>query len=58
MVAVLRTRTLSQMRGFMKALIDTESDHVLGFMVFGVETGEIMASVQIAMLAGLCAIPF
>jgi pyruvate/2-oxoglutarate dehydrogenase complex dihydrolipoamide dehydrogenase (E3) component len=53
MIAVLRTRTLSETRGFMKALIDTESDRILGFTVFGVDAGEIMASVQIAIIAGL-----
>jgi len=53
MAAVLRTRTLSEPRGFMKALIDTSSDRILGFTVFGVEAGEIMASVQVAMIAGL-----
>ena len=53
MVAVLRTRTLSETRGFMKALIDTKSDRILGFTVFGVDAGEIMASVQIAMIAQL-----
>lgn len=53
MSAVLRTRTLSESRGFMKALIDTNSDKILGFTVFGVEAGEIMASVQIAMLGDL-----
>lgn len=53
MAAVLRTRTLSETRGFMKALIDTKSDCILGFSVFGVEAGEIMGAVQIAMLAGL-----
>ena len=37
----------------MKALIDTTSDRILGFTVFGVEEGEIMASVQVAMIAGL-----
>ena len=37
----------------MKALIDTESDRILGFTVFGVGAGEIMASVQVAMMAGL-----
>ena len=52
-VAVLRTRTLSETRGFMKALIDTKSDRILGFTCFSVEAGEIMATVQIAMLAGL-----
>jgi pyruvate/2-oxoglutarate dehydrogenase complex dihydrolipoamide dehydrogenase (E3) component len=53
LVAVLRTRTLSETRGFMKALIDKESDRILGFTVFGVEAGEIMASVQVAMIARL-----
>ncbi|MGD1089651.1 MAG: FAD-dependent oxidoreductase [Verrucomicrobiota bacterium] len=51
--AVLRTRTLSETRGFMKALIDTKSDRILGFTAFGVGAGEIMGAVQIAMLAGL-----
>jgi pyruvate/2-oxoglutarate dehydrogenase complex dihydrolipoamide dehydrogenase (E3) component len=54
MVKILRTRTLSEPRGFMKALIDTTSDRILGFSVFGVEAGEVMASVQVAMIAGLC----
>lgn len=53
MMAALRTRTLSETRGFMKALIDAKNDRILGFTAFGVEAGEIMASVQIAMLAGL-----
>ena len=37
----------------MKALVDNESDRILGYAVFGVEAGEIMASVQVAMIAGL-----
>jgi pyruvate/2-oxoglutarate dehydrogenase complex dihydrolipoamide dehydrogenase (E3) component len=37
----------------MKALVDTGSDRILGFTVFGVEAGEVMASVQVAMIAGL-----
>jgi pyruvate/2-oxoglutarate dehydrogenase complex dihydrolipoamide dehydrogenase (E3) component len=53
MAAGLRTRTLSETRGFMKALIDTKSDRILGFTVFGVDGGEIMGAVQIAMIAGL-----
>ena len=53
MVAVLRTRTLSETRGFLKALIDTESDRILGFTALGVEAGEIIAAVQVAMFAGL-----
>jgi len=53
LIAILRTRTLSETRGFLKALIDTNSDRILGFTVFGVNAGEIMASVQVAMIAGL-----
>ena len=37
----------------MKALIEAKSDRILGFTVFGVEAGEVMASVQVAMIAGL-----
>jgi pyruvate/2-oxoglutarate dehydrogenase complex dihydrolipoamide dehydrogenase (E3) component len=53
MGAVLRTRTLSETRGFLKALVETGSDRILGFTAFGVDGGEIMGAVQIAMIAGL-----
>jgi pyruvate/2-oxoglutarate dehydrogenase complex dihydrolipoamide dehydrogenase (E3) component len=53
MASDLRTRTLSETRGFMKALIDTGSDRILGFTVFGVGGGDIMGAVQIAMIGGL-----
>ena len=53
MAADLRTRTLSETRGFMKVLVDTQSDRILGFTMFGVMAGEVMSTVQIAMLAGL-----
>ena len=53
MAAVLRTRTLSETRGFMKALISTESEEIIGFIAFGTEAGELMAIVQTAMLAKL-----
>jgi len=49
----LRARTLSETRGFMKALVEVDGDRVLGFTAFGVGAGEIMAAVQIAMIAGL-----
>jgi pyruvate/2-oxoglutarate dehydrogenase complex dihydrolipoamide dehydrogenase (E3) component len=52
MAAVLRTRTLSETRGFAKALIGPE-DRILGFTVFGAEASEMMAAVQVAMLGGL-----
>jgi pyruvate/2-oxoglutarate dehydrogenase complex dihydrolipoamide dehydrogenase (E3) component len=50
MAAVLRTRTLSEPRGFMKMLIDAYRDRILGFTVFGVEASELMSIVQTAML--------
>jgi pyruvate/2-oxoglutarate dehydrogenase complex dihydrolipoamide dehydrogenase (E3) component len=52
-VSVLRTRTLSETRGFLKALIDVGSDRILGFTAVGVNAGELIAPVQLAMLAGL-----
>jgi pyruvate/2-oxoglutarate dehydrogenase complex dihydrolipoamide dehydrogenase (E3) component len=44
---------LSERRGFMKTLIDGYSDRILGFTAFGPEAGELMGTVQLAMLAGL-----
>jgi pyruvate/2-oxoglutarate dehydrogenase complex dihydrolipoamide dehydrogenase (E3) component len=52
-VAVLRTRTTSETRGFMKTLVATEGDRILGFAMIGAEAGEVMAVVQTAMLAGM-----
>jgi pyruvate/2-oxoglutarate dehydrogenase complex dihydrolipoamide dehydrogenase (E3) component len=52
MPAVLRTRTLEETRGFMKALVDPHDDRILGFTMIGPEAGEVMAVVQMAMLAG------
>jgi pyruvate/2-oxoglutarate dehydrogenase complex dihydrolipoamide dehydrogenase (E3) component len=52
MAAVLRARTLSETRGFLKALVDTHSDRILGFTAFGAEAGELIAVVQTAMLTG------
>jgi pyruvate/2-oxoglutarate dehydrogenase complex dihydrolipoamide dehydrogenase (E3) component len=51
--AVLRTWTTSETRGFMKALVATDGDRILGFAMLGAEAGEVMAVVQTAMLAGM-----
>jgi pyruvate/2-oxoglutarate dehydrogenase complex dihydrolipoamide dehydrogenase (E3) component len=51
--AVLRTRTIAETHGFMKALIEAQSDRILGFTMLGPEAGEVMAVVQTAMLAGM-----
>jgi pyruvate/2-oxoglutarate dehydrogenase complex dihydrolipoamide dehydrogenase (E3) component len=53
MDGVLRARTLSETRGFLKALVEADSDRILGFTAFGVGAGEVMSAVQVAMLAGL-----
>jgi pyruvate/2-oxoglutarate dehydrogenase complex dihydrolipoamide dehydrogenase (E3) component len=53
MTKVRRTVTLAETRGFLKALISTEGDEVLGFTAFGAEAGELMAAVQTVMLAKL-----
>ncbi|HSY42315.1 MAG TPA: mercuric reductase [Candidatus Acidoferrum sp.] len=53
MAAILRTRTISEPCGFLKALIDAGSDRILGFTILGAEGGEMMPTVQVAMLAGL-----
>jgi len=52
MADILRTRTLSELRGFVKALI-ADDDRILGFTAFGVEASELMAAVQTAMLGAL-----
>ena len=51
--AVLRSRTISETRGFMKTLVEVGGDRILGFTMIGAEAGEVMAVVQTAMLAGM-----
>jgi pyruvate/2-oxoglutarate dehydrogenase complex dihydrolipoamide dehydrogenase (E3) component len=53
MAAVFRAMTISETRGFTKVLIETESDRILGFTMFGASAGDVMATVQMTMLAGL-----
>jgi pyruvate/2-oxoglutarate dehydrogenase complex dihydrolipoamide dehydrogenase (E3) component len=53
MEAVMRASTLSETRGFLKALVEADGNRVLGFTGFGVGAGEILSSVQITMVAGL-----
>ena len=53
MTSVLRARAIGETRGFMKMLLDADSDRILGFTMLGAEAGEVLAVVQTAMLAGL-----
>ena len=51
--AVLRTETTDETQGFMKALVAGSDDRILGFAMIGAEAGEVVAAVQMAMLADL-----
>ncbi len=53
MQAVFRALTLSETRGFMKALVSQETDEILGFTAVGPQAGEIIAVVQTAMMGKL-----
>jgi pyruvate/2-oxoglutarate dehydrogenase complex dihydrolipoamide dehydrogenase (E3) component len=53
MQAVLRARTLSETRGFMKVLVGHASDEILGFTAVGPHAGEVLAVVQTAMMGKL-----
>jgi len=50
---VARALEVDETRGFMKAIVDSESDQVLGAAVLGIEGGEIMAMLQLAMMGRL-----
>ena len=52
MLAVLRTHTLSETRGFLKALVAPD-DRILGFTAFGTGAGELLPAVQLAMANNL-----
>ncbi|MFZ3234948.1 MAG: mercuric reductase, partial [Stellaceae bacterium] len=53
MNAVRRTATTGETQGFMKVLVGAGDDRILGFTMIGAEAGEVMATVQTAMLADL-----
>lgn len=53
MSAVMRATTMSEPRGFLKALVEVDGDRILGFTGFGVDVGDVVSSVQIAMMGGL-----
>lgn len=50
--SVLRTRTTSDNRGFLKALVG-DDDRIVGFTMIGSDAGEVLAAVQVAMMARL-----
>ena len=50
---VARALEVDESRGFMKAIVDAGSGQILGAAVLGLEGGELMAMIQIAMLGKL-----
>lgn len=55
MSAVARAIETGETRGLMKAVVDAQTDQILGFTMLGIEGGEIMSAVQLAMQGGLTA---
>jgi pyruvate/2-oxoglutarate dehydrogenase complex dihydrolipoamide dehydrogenase (E3) component len=51
--AILRAKTMSEMRGFIKAAIDAKTNRILGCAILSIEAGEMLGTVQMAMIAGL-----
>jgi len=47
---VARALEVDETRGFMKAIVDAESGEILGATVLGVEGGELMAVLEVAMM--------
>jgi pyruvate/2-oxoglutarate dehydrogenase complex dihydrolipoamide dehydrogenase (E3) component len=50
---VARALEVDETRGFMKAIVDAETDQILGAAILGIEGGEIMSTLEIAMMGKL-----
>jgi len=50
-----RALELSEPRGLMKAVVDAKTDRILGCAILGIEGGELMAALEIAMIGGVTA---
>ena len=53
MNSVIRALETGETRGFMKAIVDADTRQILGCAILGVEGGEIMAIIQVAMMGKL-----
>jgi pyruvate/2-oxoglutarate dehydrogenase complex dihydrolipoamide dehydrogenase (E3) component len=53
MASVARAREVDETRGFMKAIVDAETNQILGAAVLSVEGGEVMSAIEIAMMGKL-----
>ena len=53
MTSVARALEVDETRGLMKAIVDAETEQILGAAVLGIEGGEVMAVFQMAMMGHL-----
>jgi pyruvate/2-oxoglutarate dehydrogenase complex dihydrolipoamide dehydrogenase (E3) component len=53
MTSVARALEVDETRGLMKAIVDAETEEILGATVLGIEGGEVMAVFQMAMMGHL-----
>ncbi len=53
MTSVARALEVDETRGLMKAIVDAETEQILGATVLGIEGGEVMAVFQVAMMGHL-----
>lgn len=53
MTRVARALEVDESRGFMKAVVETDTDLILGSAILGIEGGEIMSAIEIAMMGKL-----
>jgi pyruvate/2-oxoglutarate dehydrogenase complex dihydrolipoamide dehydrogenase (E3) component len=53
MAMVLRAMDVGETRGFMKAIVDADTEQILGAAILGLEAGEIITVIQTAMLGQL-----
>ena len=53
MTSVARALEVDETRGFMKAIVDGENNQILGAAVLGLEGGEVMSAIEIAMMGKL-----
>jgi pyruvate/2-oxoglutarate dehydrogenase complex dihydrolipoamide dehydrogenase (E3) component len=53
MISVLRTEATEQTQGFMKAVVAGDNDRILGFTMIGSQADEVVAAMQVAILANL-----
>jgi pyruvate/2-oxoglutarate dehydrogenase complex dihydrolipoamide dehydrogenase (E3) component len=53
MTSVARALEVDETRGFMKAIVDAETNQILGAAILGIEGGEVMSALEIAMMGGL-----